>query len=247
MWVWEDVALTATKGHNFIFVSDSKSPSSSWLLWQGQMSLATLSDLQELWPRFQSPRPPIRARSCRVTGWVFVTLILCHSGCSPLWFCFSPISCCSPVLPFHHLIFLSLLCLYFVRVSFHPILHLSPCKASLVHARLWEGKWTITCVCHKSVLPGRDRGRFVFLSGAQSLPLILFMPPPSSYFLSSFLSSVSCCFPPFTQRSRFLPSGLNSCQRCGGFFSNPQSARAQCRKSTLVPSIIYEICCTLLS
>lgn len=98
------------------------------------------------------------------------------------------------------------------------------------------------CVINQSFL-GETEADLFFLAGLRVCLLFCSCCLPT--FFLPFSSSVPRCSPPFAQRSRFPPSGLGSCQRCGGFFSNPQSARAPCRKSTLVPSIIYEICCTL--
>lgn len=53
------------------------------LVWPHWVTAGTLA-------KVSISQTPIRDKSCRVTGGAFVTLILCHLGCSPLWHSFSP-------------------------------------------------------------------------------------------------------------------------------------------------------------
>lgn len=258
----------------FIFIKSCKCPSRSWLLWQGWISLAALSDRRNSGQGFNLPDLPLETGSCSVTGGAFVTLILCHLGCSPLWYClFLAIYCCPPSLPSLHLIFPSPPLLFpsrFGHVCLPLVLHLSHVKclspalrlSSLPGERGGHPPPPLTvCLCYKSVLPG-EAGRahrqkhivpsshLFFSTGLWFACLLLHLPTstPLRSLSSSIPPSISLSLSlsrhrsvPPAQCSRFPPSGLSGCQRYGGSFSNPLSAEAWCRKSTLVPPIIREI------
>lgn len=145
--------------------------------------------LSPSWPSFQSPTPPIRGRSCRVTGGAFLTLILQHLGCFPLW---------------HH---------FFPTIAsfwlYYSALHIFYCSFILWPSLSPLSSPSSFLISHKSVLPG-ETGRterwsclvpssHLFLSTGFACYCSLFLPLPS------FLR-----FHPLSHLPLFMPSAPDS-------------------------------------
>lgn len=135
-------------------------------------------------------------------------LILCHSGCSPLWFSFSLISRCSPLLPFPSLYFpvlpVFILSVFPFSSSFICLLLKLPLSTL---ARGKGSGQSPVCVINQSFL-GETEADLFFLAGFRVCFLFLVVSPSFYFFPFLFhpLFPIASLLPPSAPYSYHLDS-----------------------------------------